>query len=110
MSFYVKSRMKMKNEKSFEEHNRTVIYNGTPNYDEIILLKIFDDDIARLSNTHGECDELLVMSKFLDDFTSYSILSVLVSMSDKLRDHLRKIVRNYLHQRARMFEMKFQPV
>jgi hypothetical protein len=98
--------MKVKDEKSFGEHNRAVIYNGTSNYDEIISSEVSGDDIARLP-THGGCGELLVMGKFLNDFTSYSILSVLVSVSDKLRDHLRKIVRNYLHQRERMFEVEF---
>lgn len=52
---------------------------------------------------------MLVMGKpsFLD---ATIVLTILVSATNKLRDHLRGLVRDYLDDGVRMQELEYQPM
>ncbi|KMU73838.1 hypothetical protein CISG_10225 [Coccidioides immitis RMSCC 3703] len=93
MSIYVESGIDVEDQKSIGKHNQAVVYNNVPDYVKIVSSEVSGDYIPRLPNTQEECGELLV----------------LVSVSDKLRDHLRSIVRGYFNQKVRLMEVEFQP-
>ncbi|KAL5335649.1 hypothetical protein BJX70DRAFT_390564 [Aspergillus crustosus] len=94
MSFYLVSQKKAVNEKLFGKHHRAVIYNGSPEYEAIMLAEVSGDYIPRVSNTQEERGKVLVM----------------VSATDAVRDDLSEITRKYLHQKVKLHEVEYQPV
>jgi hypothetical protein len=62
-----------------------------------------------VQETKEERGKMLVMGKllFLDAATE---LTILVSATDKLRDHLRGLVRGYLDDGVRLQELEYQPM
>jgi hypothetical protein len=104
--FYVESTMTSK--KTFGEHNRAVVYNGTPDYEKIMSAEASGDYVARIPNSEEERGKMLVLGKSLFPHRVYHA-EALVSVSNKPRDDLRKIVRSYLDQKVTMCEVEFQP-
>ncbi|KAJ5215250.1 uncharacterized protein N7498_001657 [Penicillium cinerascens] len=93
MSFYVSSNQMIEYSKPFSQHHRATVFNGKPQYNEIISEEASGRNIKRLANTHEARGEVLVM----------------VSASHKVRDLSRKIVCKHLEQRVRLYETEFQP-
>jgi len=60
-----------------------------------------------VQETKEEQGKMLVIGKplFLDAAT---ILTILAFTTDKVRDHLRSLVRSYLDNRVRLQELKYQ--
>jgi hypothetical protein len=52
---------------------------------------------------------MLVMGKPLS-LKAATVLTILVSATDKLRDHLRGLVRGYLDDGLRLQELEYQPI
>ncbi|GAA87893.1 cell surface metalloreductase [Aspergillus luchuensis IFO 4308] len=77
----------------FGKHERVCLYQGAPDYRSIISLEASGDQIERLPNIRDEQGRTLVM----------------VSTAENLRDHIREIVRDYLHQGVKLSEVEYQP-
>ncbi|KAI2825394.1 hypothetical protein CBS147321_1042 [Aspergillus niger] len=92
ISIYVKNGL-AHNRIPFGEHERVCLYQGMPDYRGIISLEASGDQIERLPNIRDEQGRTLVM----------------VSTTDELRDHIREIVRGYLHQGVVLSEVEYQP-
>ena len=62
-----------------------------------------------MQETEEERGKMLVMGKplFLDAAT---VLTILVSAMDKLRDHLRGLVHNYLDNGMHLQKLEYQPI
>ena len=62
-----------------------------------------------MQEAEEERGKMLVMGKplFLNAAT---ILTILVSATDKVRDHLRGLVRGYLDDGVRLQELEYQPI
>lgn len=98
----------------FGEHKRAFLYQGVPDYENIVSLEASGDKIERLPMIRDEHGQMLVMGKtshpvVLKLVTAEMITVSIVSASDMLRDRLRDIVREYLHRRVKMTELEFQP-
>lgn len=108
MSFYVASNQMIEHGKPFGQHRRATVFNGKPDYDEIISEEASGRKIKRLANTHEDRGEVLVMGK---SFTSNRKTGAyfFVSASPEVRDHSREVVRKHLEQRVRLHETEFQP-
>ncbi|THC89974.1 hypothetical protein EYZ11_010563 [Aspergillus tanneri] len=74
-------------------HKRACLYQGVPDYQNIISLEASGDQIERLPNIRDEQGRTLVM----------------VSAMDELRDHIQEIVRGHLHQGVNLSELEYQP-
>jgi hypothetical protein len=62
-----------------------------------------------VQETEEERGKMLVVGKpFSLDVAT--ILTILVSAMDKLRDHLRGLVRGYLDDEVRLQELEYQPM
>ncbi|KAL5333669.1 hypothetical protein BJX70DRAFT_392011 [Aspergillus crustosus] len=92
ISIYVSDGLEQ-NELPFGQHKRVYIYQEAPDYHGIISLEATGDRVKRLPNTWDEQGQTLVM----------------VSATDGLRDHIRKIVRECLHQGVKLSELEYQP-
>ncbi|RAK94827.1 ferric reductase family protein [Aspergillus ibericus CBS 121593] len=92
VSIYVRSGL-ANDKTTFGEHKRFCLYQGTPDYESIIALEASGDMIERLPNIQQERGRTLVM----------------ISAADDLRDHIREIVRGYLHQGVQLSELEYQP-
>ncbi|CEL09504.1 hypothetical protein ASPCAL12639 [Aspergillus calidoustus] len=92
ISIYVRDGLKQ-NGLPFGQHKRVYFYQEVPNYRNIISLEASGDQIERLPNTWDEQGRMLVM----------------VSATNDLRDHIRKIVREYVHQGVKLSELEYQP-
>ncbi|KAA8652089.1 ferric reductase family protein [Aspergillus tanneri] len=77
----------------FGQHKRACLYQGVPDYQNIISLEASGDQIERLPNIRDEQGRTLVM----------------VSAMDELRDHIQEIVRGHLHQGVNLSELEYQP-
>ena len=62
-----------------------------------------------MQEAEEERGKMLVIGKpsFLNAAT---ILTILVSATDKVRDHLRGLVRGYLDDGVRLQELEYQPI
>ncbi|KAJ6119114.1 hypothetical protein N7471_013065 [Penicillium samsonianum] len=69
------------------------LYQGLPDYQNIVSLEASGDQIERLPNVRDKQGRTLVM----------------VSAADGVRDHIRKTVRGRLHQGVKLFELEYQP-
>ncbi|QMW37012.1 hypothetical protein G4B11_000248 [Aspergillus flavus] len=92
ISIYVSSGLE-RNKVPFGQHKRVFLYQGVPDYRNVISLEASGEQIERLPNIRDEQGRTLVM----------------VSTTDKLRDHIRKTVREHLHQGLKFSELEFQP-
>ena len=78
-------------------------------------MKILQDEvkgeyIKRVQETEEERGKLLVMGKPLSLDDAATILTILVSATNKLRDHLQRLVHSYLDNRVRLQELEYQPM
>lgn len=78
---------------SFGEHNRAFLYHGKPDYNKIISTEVADDYIERIPSTPDQTGEILILT----------------SVSNRLRDHLKSVVRGYLGKKVTMQEVDYQP-
>ncbi len=62
-----------------------------------------------MQETEEERGKMLVMGKPFS-LDAATILTILVSATDKLRDHLRGLVRGYLDDGVRLQELEYQPM
>ncbi|KAL4936467.1 hypothetical protein BDV06DRAFT_233358 [Aspergillus oleicola] len=92
ISIYVKDGFDQ-NKLLFGEHQRVYICQDTPDYSSIISLKAFGNHIERLPNPWDEEGRTLVI----------------VSATDDVRDQLREVVRNHVHQDIKLLELEYQP-
>ncbi|KAL4961382.1 ferric reductase family protein [Aspergillus stella-maris] len=92
ISIYVKDNFDHK-KLLFGEHQRVYICQNTPDYSDIISLKAFGNHIERLPDTWDEEGRTLVI----------------VSATDDVRDQLREVVRNHVHQDVKLSELEYQP-
>ncbi|GLA67435.1 hypothetical protein AtubIFM54640_010754 [Aspergillus tubingensis] len=76
----------------FGEHERACLYQGVPDYQQIIALEASCEEIERLSNIQDDRGRLLV----------------LVSTAAEIRDQLRETVRGYIHEGVKLVEMDYQ--
>jgi hypothetical protein len=109
MSFYVEYSSIAGNGRPFGEHRRAIIYNGVPDYDNIISAEASGEHIDRVSNTQEEIGKLLVMSELFRWFLLHLMLTGSVSAKDELRDHLTLIVRKYVDKGVEFRKVEFQP-
>ncbi|KAL4889156.1 hypothetical protein BDV59DRAFT_210473 [Aspergillus ambiguus] len=77
----------------FGRNKRACLYQGLPDYQQIIALEASGEQIKRLSSIQDDRGGLLV----------------LVSTTAEIRDHLRETVRGYLEDRVRLVELEYQP-
>ncbi|KAL2812036.1 hypothetical protein BDW59DRAFT_167896 [Aspergillus cavernicola] len=75
------------------QHERVYLYQGVPDFEDIISLEASGDKIERLPNVRDKQGQTLVM----------------VSAADEIRDHIRKTVQGYLHQGVKLSELEYQP-
>ncbi|KAB8227897.1 ferric reductase family protein [Aspergillus alliaceus] len=92
ISIYVSSGLEQ-NKVPFGQHKRVFLYQGIPDYRNVISLEASGDQIERLPNIRDEQGRTLVM----------------VSTTDELRDHIRETVREHLHQGVKLSELEYQP-
>ncbi|EEQ91508.2 metalloreductase transmembrane component [Blastomyces dermatitidis ER-3] len=85
ISIYVESGGIMK----LENHEHALVYKGLADYRNIIQTEVSGDHIKRVSNGEEDRGELLMMNK--------------------MRDQLRSVVHDFLHDRVTMSELEFQP-
>ncbi|QGA15970.1 hypothetical protein EYB26_003637 [Talaromyces marneffei] len=78
---------------SFGEHNRAFRYHGKPDYNKIISTEVADDYIERIPSTPEQTGEILILT----------------SVSNRLRDHLKSVVRGYLGKKVTMQEVDYRP-
>lgn len=76
---------------------------------KILQTEATGEYIKRVQETEETRGKMLVMGKssFLNATT---LLTNLVSATDKLRDHLRGLVRGYLDDGVRLQELEYQPM
>ncbi|KAJ5276525.1 uncharacterized protein N7525_002882 [Penicillium rubens] len=77
----------------FGRHKRVYIYQEVPDWQSIISLEASGNQVERLPNTWDEQGRTLVM----------------VSATDDLRDHIRKVVRACVQQGVQLSELEYQP-
>ncbi|KAJ5183238.1 hypothetical protein N7492_000854 [Penicillium capsulatum] len=77
----------------FGQHERVYLYQGVPDYQSIISLEASGTQIERLPNMWDEQGRMLI----------------LVSAKDELRDRIREVVREYLHDGVKLSELEYQP-
>ncbi|KAL4931872.1 ferric reductase family protein [Aspergillus undulatus] len=92
ISIYVRDGLEP-NRFPFGEHDRVCLYQGPPDYQNIVSVEASGDQIERLPNIRDKQGKTLVM----------------VSAADGVRDHIRKTVRRHLHQGMNLFELEYQP-
>ncbi|OJD26948.1 hypothetical protein ACJ73_01671 [Blastomyces percursus] len=73
----------------FGGHERAFVYRGSADLQDILQTEASGERIKRLTDVQEERGDVLVMGE--------------------LRDRLRDIVRDYLHDNVRMSELEFQP-
>ncbi|QGA22334.1 hypothetical protein EYB26_010050 [Talaromyces marneffei] len=93
ISIYVKSGQIIGDVMKFGNHDRAVVYNRRADYDQILQAEISGELIERLPNTQEEKGESLVM----------------VAASCQVRDQIRLVLRDFVHQKAKMATLEFQP-
>ena len=64
MSFYVVSNQMIEHGKPFGQHRRATVFNGKPDYTEIISAEASGRYIKRIANTHEDRGDVLVTGKF----------------------------------------------
>jgi hypothetical protein len=109
MSFYVEYNSIAGKERPFGEHRRAIIYNGVPDYDNIIPAEASGEHINRVSNAQEEIGKLLVMGELFAGSSCILCLRDQVSAKDELQDHLTAIVRKYVDQGVSFRKVEFQP-
>jgi hypothetical protein len=93
----------------FGHHDRAVVYNGSVHYDQIIQAEMSGELIERLPNAQEEKGESLVMGmRHPRDITS-STDKLPVAASTRVRDQVQVMIGNYVHQKARMAVLEYQP-
>ncbi|KUL81620.1 hypothetical protein ZTR_10598 [Talaromyces verruculosus] len=93
ISIYVKSGQIIGDVMKFGNHDRAVVYNGRAGYGRILRAEISGELIERLPNAKEEKGELLVM----------------VAASSWVRDQIRLVLQDYVHQKAKMAIFEYQP-
>ncbi|KUL81468.1 hypothetical protein ZTR_10368 [Talaromyces verruculosus] len=81
------------NGESFGEHGRAFRYHGKPDYNKIVSTEVADDYIERIPSTPERTGEILILT----------------SVSNRLRDHLKSVVRRYLGKKVTMQEVDYRP-
>ena len=77
--------------------------------EEILQAEVKGEYIKRVQETEEERGKMLVTGKPFS-LDAATILTILVSATDKLRDHLRGLVRSYLDDGVRLQELAYQPM
>lgn len=93
LSIYMEKDQLVQSRLPFGKHERAFLYQGTPDYRNIISSEASGDLIERLPNIRDKRGETLVM----------------VSVTDGIRDHIREVTREYLHERVNFMELEYQP-
>ncbi|KUL84889.1 hypothetical protein ZTR_08247 [Talaromyces verruculosus] len=93
ISIHVKSGQIIGDVMKFGNHDRAVVYNGHANYDQILQAEMSGELIERLPNAKEEKGESLVM----------------VAASSRVRDQIRLVLQGYVHQKAKMVILEYQP-
>ncbi|KUL81281.1 hypothetical protein ZTR_09810 [Talaromyces verruculosus] len=93
ISIYLKSGQIIGEVMKFGKHDRAVVYNRRANYDQILHAELSGKLIERLPNAQEEKGESLVM----------------VAASNQVRDQVRLVLRDYVHQKAKMAVLEYQP-
>ncbi|KAJ5982690.1 hypothetical protein N7451_012790 [Penicillium sp. IBT 35674x] len=75
------------------KHKRVCYYQGVPDYRSIVSTEASGSQIKRQANIPDEPGRTLVM----------------VSAKDNIRDHIRQIVKGYLHHGVQFSELEYQP-
>ncbi|KAJ5917586.1 hypothetical protein N7466_011140 [Penicillium verhagenii] len=99
MSFYVGSDQIIEHGKPFGQHHRATVFNGSPDYAEIISIEVSGRNIKRVENTHEERGKVLMMGTFLISPDRIDADGVLVSASPGVRDQLKKLAHRHLEQK-----------
>ncbi|KAL6229546.1 hypothetical protein BDW75DRAFT_249571 [Aspergillus navahoensis] len=92
ISMFVRNGLEQK-KVPFGEHERACLYQGVPDYQQIMALEASGEEIERPSNVHSDKGGLLVM----------------VSTTAEIRDQLRETVRGYIYEGVKLVELDYQP-
>ncbi|KAJ5640294.1 uncharacterized protein N7484_008156 [Penicillium longicatenatum] len=92
ISIYVEHGL-AKNKTLLGKHERLCYYQGVPDYRSIVSTEASGSQIERLANIPDEPGRALVM----------------VSANNNVRDHIRQVVKGYLHQGVQFSELEYQP-
>ncbi|KAL4926587.1 uncharacterized protein BDV17DRAFT_283182 [Aspergillus undulatus] len=90
ISIYVRNGLEP-NRFPFANHDRVCLYQGQPDYQNIVSLEASGDQIERLPNIQGKQGKTFFFA------------------ADGVRDHIRKKARGYLHQGMKLSELEYQP-
>jgi hypothetical protein len=84
------------------------VYKGLANYRDIIQAEASGDFIERIPSADEERGEILVMGEFIEAQRGSRLTST-VSATDKTRDQVRSVVRDFLNEKVTMSELEYQP-
>lgn len=93
----------------FGNHNRAVVYNCRAGYGPILRAEISGELIERLPNAKEEKGELLVMGMRHPREMASSIDKLSVAASSWVRDQIRLVLQDHVHQKAKMAILEYQP-
>ena len=77
--------------------------------EEILQAEVKGEYIKRVQESEEERGKMLVTGKPFS-LDAATILTILVSATDKLRDHLQGLVCGYLDDGVRLQELEYQPM
>lgn len=93
----------------FGHHDRAVVYNGHADYDQILQAEMSGELIERLPNAKKEKGESLVMGMRHLRAIASSTDKLSVAASSRVRDQIRLVLQDYVHQKAKMVILEYQP-
>jgi hypothetical protein len=93
----------------FGNHDRAVVYNRSANYDQILHVEMSGELIERLPNAQEEKGVSLVMGMCHMREKLPCTNELLVAASSLVRDQIRLILRDYVHQKAKMAVLEYRP-
>jgi uncharacterized LabA/DUF88 family protein len=93
----------------FRNHNQAVVYNRHANYNQILHAELSRKLIERLPNAQEENGESLVIGMRHLRENQSSTNKLLVAASSRVRDQVQLVLRDYVHQKAKMAVLEYQP-
>jgi hypothetical protein len=87
---------------------RAIVYRGLADLETILQEEATGKYIKRVQEESMEREDMLVMGEILRT-TRVKLLTNLVSVCDPLRDRLRDLIRGYLDNKIRLWELEYQP-
>ncbi|KAL4755931.1 ferric reductase family protein [Aspergillus foveolatus] len=107
ISIYVRDGLEP-NRFPFGEHDRVCLYQGPPDYQNIVSIEASGDQIERLSNIRDKQGKTLVMGECPNALMDYA-LKFLSSVRSRRSAGSHKTVREHLHQGMNLVELEYQP-